>query len=645
MRSSKRVFKKQKFVKFQNFDLWSIKNNDKKNYQHVLSSFEVTSGSYFYEIEVLKYGEIQVGWVNHLAVFNDKSGIAINGNSIIGKNNLVSPKDCIGCLINVENKESILYFNGKQINVAKNNIFFDKTPIFAAVSLSPNQHVNVNFGQKPFKNPPHKDNIFKTFYLSNKKKKSKLKLQKCSGYKWFCSTNFNLIYNFQNFQTTKIKIFSNIYSTNLFNYSYFLNIIKINFKNNNIEYLLNFITKKTYYEDNFFNFFQTFFLKNDKYNHKKIEYLHFFIWNYIDVIKKNKKFLNLRKNCFLCIILAYFDKLGKCCSKLEIKTNIFLKNLFIYSNDNLTQLYSLIALEKNIENCFFENFKIIKNISKKLKHFIFFWKNKFIENESIIIKSFNTNKELAIQLQLYLCANFFFNHYIQSKTLKPKNPNCLKKNKVFLIKPSENIKLSPLKNMIRYDGNGLKTYFSDEVYVNSNFCFKVIILTSGEMIIGISSNITTDLVGQNKHSIGIDGYNQCVWANKVRYNFKTVMPKWKIGDEIQICYNKKIYFKINEKLIELENDFYLNMDNYNYTFISIYPTVSLGKFQQCYFDWNCKLNTNQQKKQKQDVYVSTRKNIVVKQIEKSYNQMLSTIFKLNKNPNLNIQQQGKIINQ
>lgn len=76
--------------------------------------------------------------------------------------------------------------------------------------------------------------------------------------------------------------------------------------------------------------------------------------------------------------------------------------------------------------------------------------------------------------------------------------------------------------MIRNDFRNIRTFRSKFLINSKKFYFEVTILTDGLMRIGFAAKQMQieDVIGGNALSIGIDGFNQCLWINRKKYLFK-----------------------------------------------------------------------------------------------------------------------------
>ncbi|KAK2705548.1 RING finger and SPRY domain-containing protein 1-like [Artemia franciscana] len=157
--------------------------NDVVSFESARCTFAVNEGRWFYEVEVLTGGIMQIGWATLEAKFlnhdgygtgDDENSIAFDGSrKLIWYNALPAshsldrwkPGDIVGCFLDLESQEIDFALNGKWTGPQKE--FFNKprTEVFAAVSLMAYQQAVFNFGDKKFSYPPDSKS-FKTFNAS-----------------------------------------------------------------------------------------------------------------------------------------------------------------------------------------------------------------------------------------------------------------------------------------------------------------------------------------------------------------------------------------------------------------------------------------------------------------------------------------------
>ncbi|KAH9401911.1 RING finger and SPRY domain-containing protein 1, partial [Tyrophagus putrescentiae] len=162
--------------------------------------------------------------------------------------------------------------------------------------------------------------------------------------------------------------------------------------------------------------------------------------------------------------------------------------------------------------------------------------------------------------------------------------------------------------MVRNDDDLFRTVRSKFSINPGKFYFEVTILTAGKMRIGLAAKqmAIIDTVGNNPFSVGIDGFERCVWMNKKKYHFTKSQSCWLPGDVIGIyfdSYSKTIIFGINNQVVELDGNPFKNnsfknidkqalfkndpFDSFIFASLPCHVAVSLGMFQQCYFNFNC----------------------------------------------------------
>ncbi|KAH9395912.1 hypothetical protein TYRP_020327 [Tyrophagus putrescentiae] len=97
-----------------------------------------------------------------------------------------------------------------------------------------------------------------------------------------------------------------------------------------------------------------------------------------------------------------------------------------------------------------------------------------------------------------------------------------------------------------------------------------------------------EVVGSNSFSIGIDGYNRCVWMHNKEYKFKNSQRHWNAGDVIGVYVdfvNRSVLFGINNKIIEIDGDPF--EDEFVFSILPCHVAASLEQYQQCFFNFDC----------------------------------------------------------
>ncbi|OQR76636.1 RING finger and SPRY domain-containing protein 1-like [Tropilaelaps mercedesae] len=156
---------------------------DASSFESVRSTFEITSGCWYYEAQLVTAGIMQIGWAtrdskffNHegFGIGDDQYSIAYDGcrqlvwhnaqSTPIGHNTW-KPNDILGCLLDVDRQECIFSLNGAPLAASVCAAIFNSTKesgFFAAASYMTYQQCRFNFGLTEFVYPP-KDREFKNF--------------------------------------------------------------------------------------------------------------------------------------------------------------------------------------------------------------------------------------------------------------------------------------------------------------------------------------------------------------------------------------------------------------------------------------------------------------------------------------------------
>jgi hypothetical protein len=159
-----------------------VARNDTSRFESVRCTSAITSGIYYYEVQLITPGVMQIGFatkqskfLNHdgFGIGDDDQSFAYDGcrqllwqNAKSQQTNLPRWKegDIVGCLIDLEKFEIIFSLNG-QMSEPSSELFKNKplsTQYYAAASFMPFQQCAFNFGRVPFVYPPVNHN-FRTF--------------------------------------------------------------------------------------------------------------------------------------------------------------------------------------------------------------------------------------------------------------------------------------------------------------------------------------------------------------------------------------------------------------------------------------------------------------------------------------------------
>lgn len=153
--------------------------NDRAGFASARGTTCITDEKWFYEVELLTPGVMQIGWATKLAFFDSEEGIGVGDEvhsfGYDGCRNLFWYKgdsspygdepwkvgDFIGVYFDVDNGTMSYYVNGKDLGVCfkfdeeeRNQHLVDEEGFFPAFSFTSYQHAIINFGHRPFQYPP-----------------------------------------------------------------------------------------------------------------------------------------------------------------------------------------------------------------------------------------------------------------------------------------------------------------------------------------------------------------------------------------------------------------------------------------------------------------------------------------------------------
>ncbi|XP_003747264.1 RING finger and SPRY domain-containing protein 1 [Galendromus occidentalis] len=156
---------------------------DACSFESVRSTFEVSEGCWYYEVELVTDGIMQIGWATRNSKYSNHDGYGIGddqysiaydgcrqliwycGHSIPINHKPWKPNDILGCLLDIDNKECLFSLNGVPQPSLVGSVFFDSTKnagFFAAASFMTYQQCRFNFGSREFVYRPT-DRKFKCF--------------------------------------------------------------------------------------------------------------------------------------------------------------------------------------------------------------------------------------------------------------------------------------------------------------------------------------------------------------------------------------------------------------------------------------------------------------------------------------------------
>ncbi|KAK9728806.1 hypothetical protein K7432_000771 [Basidiobolus ranarum] len=154
--------------------------NDSTSFESVRGTMCITQGSWFYEVQLVTAGIMQIGWATKLSIFRPEEGVGVgdddhsfafdgcrklawsSGYPIpYGSGDSWKEGDILGAHINMTAGVIRFYLNGVDMGIAfeftgtqLSHFVNEEGGFYPALSLTSFQHVSMNFGQKPFKYPP-----------------------------------------------------------------------------------------------------------------------------------------------------------------------------------------------------------------------------------------------------------------------------------------------------------------------------------------------------------------------------------------------------------------------------------------------------------------------------------------------------------
>lgn len=155
--------------------------NNLPSFITIAGTHSVKKSKWYYEVELLTAGTIQIGWATNQSNFSSYNGVGVGDEShsfsFDGSRQVCwffqdtfshgcskwKPGDVVGCYLNLSNWSAIFYVNGIavdspiQLPPDEMSKYLDQEGGFRpAISLTVFEHVRVNFGYRPFKFPPPK---------------------------------------------------------------------------------------------------------------------------------------------------------------------------------------------------------------------------------------------------------------------------------------------------------------------------------------------------------------------------------------------------------------------------------------------------------------------------------------------------------
>jgi len=147
-------------------------DNQGNNFENVRADVKVRAGKWYYEVKLLTYGKMHIGWCTdkcevqtnsyETGIGNDNESYAYDGSCQKAWHGSASNNerygeywnngDVVGSLIDLESKTISYYRNGKDLGVAFNNVTIGDG-LYPALSLQKRQKCLFNFGKEPFSYP------------------------------------------------------------------------------------------------------------------------------------------------------------------------------------------------------------------------------------------------------------------------------------------------------------------------------------------------------------------------------------------------------------------------------------------------------------------------------------------------------------
>ncbi len=618
----------------------------------MLCSFAITKGVYFYEIEILKNlgkESIQTGWITKFAELHriNDPDYSDTSHVMFFYKKKARRGDIIGCFVNIEQQNINFYYNRKLVLVQDISKIIKNLPIFAFTVTQVGQNVRFNFGDRAFKYPLNEH--YETFHSEIIKKLPTFQIKIKNKIEWFCSLydySSSEILNYSDFNTE--NDYSDYNTKNLHVFDYSQNNLEIFFRFNDsiqkqfnekivdIENMINdnknFEQIATYVYSFLFNLnddltclyyrlFQSivesigykinnnkinmldecicFILNNvsdyfEKYvfHYKNITFCfsknhHFFV-NYIFIFSKtvdfqNNDYENQTKIHYICLILCYFFKNNICCDYIKEQCELFFYLVLDHSTNHWCQFYAIKSLDNHYKESKIKLKQyLLSAIEKKEKPPFLIWRNSF--NNQNDLKNTRV-KENSSKLQLYQ----YLQHYLP-KTSQTTNDNAFKQDFDFEVTTKEDFIFSFFNLMIRSNNSLHKTIRYKFSISPPSFYFETTIITIGSMTVGLAVKQMDirNYVGMNALSIGINGYNRCVYMHNKKYKFKNSRPQWNAGDVVGIyvdLVNRSVIFGINNKIIELDGDPF--EEEFIFSILPCHVAASLTEYQQCFFNFDC----------------------------------------------------------
>jgi len=142
-----------------------------KNFETVKADVKVKGGKWYYEVKLLGYGKMHIGWCtdkcniqtnSYTGIGHDTESWSYDGNYQAAWHGSSSNQkkygehwangDVIGCVLDLEAKNMSFYRNGKDLGIAFEKIAIGDG-VYPAASIQYGQKLSFNFGKETFKYP------------------------------------------------------------------------------------------------------------------------------------------------------------------------------------------------------------------------------------------------------------------------------------------------------------------------------------------------------------------------------------------------------------------------------------------------------------------------------------------------------------
>lgn len=588
------------------------------------------------EVERLGDDEFSIAFDGYSkCIFHERKAYSTNC-----KANCWTAGDVIGALIDIEDGKVTFYLNGSPIHCKKklakkfaklteSRITDEPMAMFtfyAAASLAAHDHVYFNFGQQPFAYPP-KDVKFVDFHTAaNYEPRKYMILQTglAGGSYWF---KRQLINNTveplmkdarqKDFNRWIKELESRIFVDD-FDYEFFYGDLKWEFEalmKDELAYirLIQAIIRKMgtlasadqidvvvgwiiYYLSTLDDTLSTgrelpeiwFFDKSDVDSNASCPNLPApakfleMIYPYMQLSLQCKAdALKIRNTCIALSILARKYWYLKDFFTQEVVT--FVSKVLSESHDNCSMLFSLICLDNLVMDQRMKE-KVLRQLSTRLPLLAKYLDQLSVDN--IFDEHFD-----AARYQLAFCARWCLDFVLVDETRVDTLPRQQRiasmRDTLNAESRTEQLKLSPNLLSARSD-DGWQSVKSTFGVTSDVYFYEVIRLTSGPMRIGWATKETDFYktnVGDDKHSIGLDRFQRCIWHDSERFKIKS-QPDCAPGDVIGCLIdvpNGKFTFYLNGVVISIKKQFF---KRFNFSSeATYYAAVTLWPFQHVSFNF------------------------------------------------------------